>query len=161
MHPSRRERLIGWARETGGLIIEDDYDVEYRFTAKPLAPLASVAPRLVAYVGTTSKTLAPELRLGWLVVPDHLAGAVSAEHAVSHAQPSVINQAAFARLLESGEIDRHLRRIRAIYQARRRTLISAMGESLPGVRLSGGAAGIHLMAWLPPGADERQVVQDA
>src|ERR1700759_2356911 len=110
MHPTRRLELIKWARETGGLIVEDDYDAEYRFGARPLAPLRSIAADHVAYVGTASKVLAPALRLGWLLVPPDLGPLVEAEHAVSYAQPGVIDQAAFATLVESGELDRHLRK---------------------------------------------------
>ena len=142
MHPSRRERLLAWSRETGGLIVEDDYDAEYRYGTLPPAPLRSADAAHVAYVGTTSKTLAPALRLGWLIVPPHLAETVSAQHAVSYAQPSVINQAVFASLLENGEFDRHLRRTRIIYQARRRALVAAVERFAPGLRLTGGAAGL-------------------
>jgi GntR family transcriptional regulator/MocR family aminotransferase len=161
MHPARRAELLEWARSTGGLIVEDDYDAEYRFGSAPMAPLRSGAPDSVVYVGTTSKILAPALRLGWLVVPERLAPAVASAHAVSYAQPGVANQAAFAALLESGEIDRHLRRARGVYKARRRALLSSLKGLIPTVRLAGGAAGLHLIAWLPPQANEDWVVAEA
>jgi GntR family transcriptional regulator/MocR family aminotransferase len=161
MHPRRRLELIAWARETGGLIVEDDYDAEYRFGYRPIAPLRSVAPDCVAYVGTTSKVLAPALRLGWLLVPGHLVERVDAEHAVSYAQPSIIDQSAFATLLESGELDRHLRKTRRTYRSRRSALLSALTNLTPPVRITGGAAGLHLMIWLAPQFSEIDVVAGA
>ena len=161
MHPTRRLELIKWARETGGLIVEDDYDAEYRFGARPLAPLRSIAADRVAYVGTASKVLAPALRIGWLLVPADLARLVAAQHAVSHAQPDVIDQAAFTTLVESGELDRHLRKTRAVYRERRATLLAALTGAMPTLRVSGGAAGLHLMVWLPRQLSEDAVVEAA
>jgi GntR family transcriptional regulator/MocR family aminotransferase len=161
MHPTRRLELIKWAQQTGGLIVEDDYDAEYRFGARPLPPLRSIAAERVAYVGTASKVLAPALRLGWLLVPGRLAQLVTAAHAVSYAQPDVIDQAAFAMLVESGELDRHLRKTRGTYRARRATLLTALTETMPGIRMSGGAAGLHLMVWLPRHLHEQAVVEAA
>ena len=161
MHPSRRLELIRWARETGGLIVEDDYDAEYRFGVKPVAPLRSIAPNFVAYVGTASKILAPGLRLGWLVVPARLADRVTAEHAVTYAQPSVIAQSVFAILLERGEIDRHLRKARSTYRARRAVLLKCLASLMPSLRVTGGAAGLHLLAWLPEGVSEETVIAAA
>ena len=130
---------------TGGLIVEDDYDAEYRFGSRPIAPLRSVAPDCVAYVGTTSKVLAPAVRLGWLLVPGHLADQVYAQHAVAYAQPSVIDQSGFATLLESGELDRHLRKTRRAYRSRRTALLSSLTHVTTPIRISGGAAGLHLL----------------
>jgi len=161
MHPGRRLQLIEWAQNTGGLIVEDDYDAEYRLASKPIAPLRSVAPQAVAYVGTSSKILAPALRLGWLLVPPHLGKCVAQTHAAAYAQPSVIIQSAFATLLESGELDRHLRQARHTYRARRAALLSALTDFLPYLRTSGGAAGLHLMLWLPRHVNEDAVVAAA
>jgi GntR family transcriptional regulator/MocR family aminotransferase len=161
MHPIRRLELIRWAQETGGLIVEDDYDAEYRFGSKPIAPLRSIAPDRVAYVGTSSKILTPALRLGWLLVPPRLAELVSAEHAVAYAQPSVINQSGFATLLETGEIDRHLRKTRRTYRARRAALLSTLAALIPSLRIGGGAAGLHLLAWLPRHVSEDAIVAAA
>jgi GntR family transcriptional regulator/MocR family aminotransferase len=158
MHPTRRIELLRWARETGGLIVEDDYDAEYRFGAKPIAPLRSIARDRVAYIGTTSKVLAPALRLGWLLAPARLAPLVAAQHAVSYAQPHVMDQAAFARLVDSGELDRHLRKTRSTYRVRRATLLTSVAATMPSVRISGGAAGLHLMVWLPRHLSEDAVV---
>jgi GntR family transcriptional regulator / MocR family aminotransferase len=152
--PSRRAELIAWARRRGTLIVEDDYDAEYRYDGEPLASLQGLAPDCVAYVGTASKTLAPGLRVGWLLVPSHLVGEMTAQHGVARAMPDVLTQATYARLLERGEIDRHLRRTRRIYHARRNALIDALAQSLPEATVGGAAAGLHLTASLPDATNE-------
>lgn len=157
MHPARRAELIAWARRTGGLVVEDDYDAEYRYDGTPIASLQSLAPDHVAYIGTCSKILAPGLRLGWLIVPDRLAGEQATAHGVAYAQPSVITPAGYANLLERGGVDWHLRRTRRVYRARRAALVQALAAELPEVRVQGASSGLHLMAWLPPHADETTV----
>lgn len=159
--PERRSRLIAWARRRGTLIIEDDYDSEYRYDREPIAALQGLAPDCVAYVGSASKTLAPAMRLGWLVVPGHLVPDMAVQHGAARAMPGAIPQAAYAALLERGEIDRHLRRTRREYQARRSALIRAMADHLPQASLGGAAAGLHLIAWLPDGADEAAIAAAA
>jgi GntR family transcriptional regulator / MocR family aminotransferase len=159
--PERRARLIAWARRRGALVVEDDYDSEYRYDREPIASLQGLAPDCVAYVGTASKTLAPALRLGWVVVPSHLVGELAAQHGVARAVPSVILQAAYAVLLERGDVDRHLRRTRRRYQARRNALIGALEERMPQASVGGTAAGLHLIAWLPDGTDESAIVDAA
>ena len=155
--PERRAELIAWARRRGTLIVEDDYDAEYRYDREPLASLQGLAPDCVAYVGTASKTLAPGLRVGWVLAPSHLVGEMTAQQGVARAIPSVFTQAAYARLLELGEIDRHLRRTRRMYNARRNALIDALARWLPEATVGGAAAGLHLIAWLPEGTDESAV----
>jgi GntR family transcriptional regulator/MocR family aminotransferase len=155
--PERRAEVIGWARGNGRLIVEDDYDAEYRYDREPIASLQGLAPDCVAYVGTVSKTLAPGVRLGWVLVPTHLVGEMAAQHGVARALPSVITQAAYARLLERGEVDRHLRRTRRKYHARRNALIEALERWLPEASIGGAAAGLHLIAWLPEGTDETMI----
>jgi GntR family transcriptional regulator/MocR family aminotransferase len=157
MHPTRRAELIAWAQRTGGLIVEDDYDSEYRYEGTPLASLQSLAPAHVAYIGTCSKILAPGLRLGWLIVPDRLAGEQATATGVTYAQPGVITQAGYANLLESGEVDRHLRRTRRVYRARRAALLQALERELPEIRVEGASSGLHVMAWLPPHVGEAAV----
>ncbi|MGZ4282940.1 MAG: MocR-like pyridoxine biosynthesis transcription factor PdxR [Solirubrobacteraceae bacterium] len=157
LSPQRRAELIAWARRRGTLIVEDDYDAEYRYDGEPLASLQGLAPDCVAYVGTASKTLAPGLRAGWVLVPSHLVGEMTAQHGVARAMPSVLTQATYATLLERGEIDRHLRRTRRIYHARRNALIDALARWLPDATVGGAAAGLHLIAWLPEGTDESAV----
>ena len=129
--PVRRAELIAWARRRGALIVEDDYDAEYRYDREPIASLQGLAPDCVAYVGTASKTLAPGVRLGWALVPSHLVGEMAAQQGVARAVPNVLTQAVYATLLERGEIDRHLRRTRRQYHSRRNALIEALAEWLP------------------------------
>ncbi|HEY1517544.1 MAG TPA: PLP-dependent aminotransferase family protein [Solirubrobacteraceae bacterium] len=155
--PVRRARLIAWARRRGALIVEDDYDSEYRYDREPIASLQGLAPDCVAYVGTASKTLAPGVRLGWALVPSHLVGEMAAQHGVARAAPSVMTQAAYATLLERGEIDRHLRRTRRVYHSRRNALIDALAQSLPESSVGGAAAGLHVIAWLPDGTSETTI----
>ena len=155
--PERRTEVIRWARRNGRLVVEDDYDAEYRYDREPIASLQGLAPDCVAYVGTASKTLAPGVRLGWVLVPTHLVGEMAAQHGVARAVPSVITQAAYATLLERGEIDRHLRRTRRKYHARRTALIEALERWLPEASIGGAAAGLHLIAWLPEATDETAI----
>jgi GntR family transcriptional regulator/MocR family aminotransferase len=161
LSPQRRAELIAWARRRGTLIVEDDYDAEYRYDREPLASLQGLAPDCVAYVGTASKTLAPGLRVGWVLVPSHLVGEMTVQHGVARAMPSVLTQGAYARLLERGEIDRHLRRTRRMYHARRNALIDALARWLPEAIVGGAAAGLHLIAWLPEAMDESAVTDAA
>jgi len=159
--PERRAQLIAWARRRGALIVEDDYDAEYRYDRDPIASLQGLAPDCVAYVGTASKTLAPALRLGWVLVPSHLVGEMAAQHGVARAAPSVLMQATYAALLERGEIDRHLRRTRRRYQARRNILIAELAERMPHASIGGTAAGLHVIVWLPDGSDEVAIADSA
>ncbi|MGA9859216.1 MAG: PLP-dependent aminotransferase family protein [Solirubrobacteraceae bacterium] len=161
LHPARRAELIRWAHDQGALIVEDDYDAEYRYDGDPIAPLQSLAPERVAYLGTSSKTFAPALRLGWLIVPSELAAEVARQHEITFAQPSALVQASYAGLLERGEVDRHLRKTRRVYRGRRAALVSAVDGMLPHARLCGGAAGLHMIAWLAPGTDEVLIAEEA
>ena len=159
--PERRAALVAWARRAGGLIVEDDYDAEYRYDRDPVGALQGLAPDVVAYAGTASKTLAPALRLGWLLVPEALATAVAqAKDDADHGSP-VLEQLVLADLLRRGDVDRHLRRTRRRYRARRDALVGALAEHLPQVEVSGVAAGLHVVAGLPPGSDEAAVAANA
>lgn len=161
LSPTRRAELIGWARGRDALIVEDDYDAEYRYDREPIASLQGLAPDRVAYVGTASKTLAPGLRLGWVLAPDRLVPELTSQHGITRAMPSVLTQAAYASLLESAEIDRHLRRTRRRYHARRNALIQALARSVPQADVGGASAGLHLIAWLPEAADEEAIADSA
>jgi len=136
----RRAALLAWARDTGGVVVEDDYDAEYRYDREPVGALQGLAPGHVVYAGSASKTLAPGLRLGWLVLPAGLAGPVAAR---AGRGTSVGDQLALAQLIEGGELDRHLRRTRRRYRARRDALVAALGSR---VAVTGVAAGLHLVA---------------
>jgi GntR family transcriptional regulator / MocR family aminotransferase len=158
MSPDRRSALVQWARGRRALIVEDDYDAEYRYDREPVAALQGLAPDCVAFGGTTSKTLAPALRLAWMVLPSALVSDVTRQYVATFASPPVIEQAAAASFLSSGELDRHLRRTRRVYRLRRDALIAALAASLPEVRVGGAAAGLHLMAWLPEDCDEQSIL---
>lgn len=150
--PQRRRELLVWAMDAE-LVIEDDYDAEYRYDRAPVPALHSSAPDRIAYAGSTSKSLAPALRLGWLVAPPRrYEDLVAAKHASDLGSPTV-PQLVLARLLESGEYDRHVRLVRARHRARRDALLDALAAHLPTASVKGVAAGLHLMVTLPGGDD--------
>jgi GntR family transcriptional regulator/MocR family aminotransferase len=161
MTAERRAALLTWARERRALIVEDDYDVEYRFGREPVASLQGLAPDLVAFVGTTSKTLAPALRLAWMVPPWHLIDDVENALLVTGVTPPTLDQIAMASFIEDAALERHLRSMRRRYRAKREVLIDALGTHLPEARISGTAAGLHLLAWLPDGTDEHATAMRA
>ena len=145
----RRRRLAEWAAACDGTIIEDDYDAEFRYDRDPVGALQGLAADRVAAIGTVSKSLAPALRLGWVVCPPGLAGAVAEEKERHDRGSPVLDQLALAILMESGRFDRHLRRMRASYARRRSALVDALASHAPGVSLTGLAAGFHAVAHLP------------
>lgn len=147
LSPPRRAELVAWARESDGLILEDDYDAEFRYDRRPVGSLQGMAPERVALLGSLSKTLSPALRIGWTVVPQGLLDQVHAANPVA-APPPVIDQMAFSRFLESGAYDRHLRAARLRYRRRRDHLLTEIAELLPRHRVSGAAAGFHLLLHL-------------
>jgi GntR family transcriptional regulator/MocR family aminotransferase len=159
--PERRAGLLDWASGGGRFVMEDDYDAEYRYDRPPVGAVQGLDPEHVIHAGSVSKTLAPALRLGWLVVPERLVAEVARAKADDDLGTPVIEQLALADFLERGELDRHLRRTRLSYRRRRDELVAALGQHLPDVRPSGIAAGIHLVAHLPPGTDEHEVVEAA
>jgi GntR family transcriptional regulator/MocR family aminotransferase len=113
------------------------------------------------YAGTASKTLAPGLRLGWLVLPPQLVDRVAEAKALADRGSPVLDQLAFADFLGRGEFDRHLRRMRPVYRRRRDALLAALHSELPGFEPAGIAAGLHLVAHLPPGLDEATAIEAA
>jgi len=159
--PAGRATLLDWAARNEAVVLEDDYDAEYRYDRQPVGAVQGLAPDLVAYAGSVSKTLAPGLRLGWLVVPERLLDAVTAAKESDDLGTPVVEQLALADFLERGELDRHLRRTRAVYRARRDALVTSLRRHLPACRPAGVAAGLHLVVDLPPGADEDAAVEGA
>jgi GntR family transcriptional regulator/MocR family aminotransferase len=157
----RRRELIAWARERDGIVIEDDYDAEFRYDRAPVGSLQGLDPGRVVSLGTVSKSLAPALRLGWLVAPERLVPVLAREKLVADRGSPGLDQLALALLVESGRYDRHLRRVRAVYAARRRTLVAALAAHAPGLRVTGLAAGFHAIVHLPAGSDEEQVIERA
>lgn len=159
--PGRRAELVAWARRTGGHIIEDDYDAEYRYDLTPVGAVQGLAPEHVIYAGTASKTLAPGLRLGWLAAPGDLVDDLAARKVMIDRGSAVIDQLVFADFITSGAFGRHLRRMRGVYRRRRDRLIAAMAEHLPDLEATGIAAGIHCYVPLPADLDEAAVVEAA
>ena len=161
LSPERRSALVDWAGRRGATIVEDDYDAEFRYDRDPIGSIQGLRPERVVYAGSTSKILAPGLRLGWLVAPDHLVEPLTtAKQAADNGSPA-LDQLAFADLLDRGELDRHLRRMRPIYRARRDRLLASLASHLPDVRPAGASAGLHLLALLPSALDETAVVDRA
>jgi GntR family transcriptional regulator/MocR family aminotransferase len=161
MTPARRAELADWARTTGALVIEDDYDAEYRYDRHPVGALQGVLPDRVVYQGTVSKSLAPGLRLGWLVAPpDLMAELAPARKAIDHTTSTLV-QATFVEFLERGDLDRHLRRTRRVYRERRDALVDALGQWLPDWTVRGVAAGLQAYVTLPDGWDSTEVAAAA
>lgn len=150
----RRQLLLAWLRGQQGFAVEDDYDAEFRYDRKPVAALQGLAPDRVVYAGTASKTLAPGLRLGWLVVPPSLLDIVQEEQRLLDYGVSRIEQHALALFLASGDYDRHLRRMRLLYSKRRAALVSALAQFIPEARITGISAGLHASVALPIRYDE-------
>ncbi|MFE7295306.1 PLP-dependent aminotransferase family protein [Streptomyces sp. NPDC057579] len=160
LHPDRRAAAVNWARATGGYILEDDYDGELRYDRQPVGALQGLDPDHVVYLGTASKSLAPALRLAWMVVPDRLIDRVLEIKATGEWQSGSLDQLTLAEFLSSGAYDRHLRGMRLRYRRRRDALVAALAEAAPQVHVSGIAAGLHAVLELPPGT-EQSIVQAA
>ncbi|ORT59541.1 PLP-dependent aminotransferase family protein [Streptomyces sp. CB03238] len=158
--PDRRAAAVDWARRTGALILEDDYDGEFRYDRQPVGALQGLDPERVVYLGTASKSLTPGLRLGWMVVPEDLVGDVLAAKGHSEWVSSALDQLTLAEFIRSGAYDRHVRGMRLRYRRRRDQLVAALAERAPDIRVSGIAAGLHAVLELPPGT-EPTVVQAA
>ncbi len=161
LSPANRAAVLRWAAERDAIVVEDDYDAEYRYDRTPLAALQGSAPDRVVYAGSASKTLAPGLRLGWFVLPARLAEPMARAKIAADRGCPALEQLALADLLTRGEFDRHLRRMRPIYRRRRDALLAALARRLPELRATGVSAGLHLVAWLPPHLDEATVIEAA
>jgi len=158
--PGRRSELLDWA-DGGRVVLEDDYDAEYRYDRAPISALQGLAPDRVVYMGSTSKTLAPALRLGWLVLPAHLVQPVVDQRRVADNGAPTLDQLALARLIESGAYDRHLRQARRRYRARRDALVEAVARHLPEARVTGLAAGLHAIVRLGRDVDGPALEEEA
>jgi GntR family transcriptional regulator/MocR family aminotransferase len=157
LSPRRRAELLDWAEAIDGLIVEDDYDGELRYDRDPVGALQGLAPERIAYIGSASKRLAPALKLGWVLTPSWLTGALTYDLVISQGGAPAIEQLALASFIARGELDRQLRRMRSRYAARREALIN----ELPAMKPLGAAAGIYTAALLPDGADEDAVIAAA
>jgi GntR family transcriptional regulator / MocR family aminotransferase len=157
---SRRLAAIEWARTQRGFLIEDDYDGEFRYDRQPIGAMQALAPERVVYAGTASKTLAPGLRLGWIVVPPALIDAALEARRLTDG-PSAIEQLTMAEFIVEGTYDRHVRRSRLAYRRRRDRVVAALRAAVPEARVAGAAAGLHLVVDLPPGRSEADVTARA
>ncbi|WP_031083757.1 PLP-dependent aminotransferase family protein [Streptomyces sp. NRRL WC-3549] len=160
LHADRRAAAVDWARSRSGLILEDDYDGEFRYDRQPVGALQGLDPERVVYLGTASKSLAPGLRLAWMVLPEQWVAEVLEAKGGAEWMPASPDQLTLAEFIASGAYDRHVRSMRLRYRRRRDALVAALAERAPDVRVSGIAAGLHAVLELPPGT-ERSVVQAA
>jgi GntR family transcriptional regulator / MocR family aminotransferase len=159
--PQRRAQAAAWARSTGAVVIEDDYDGEFRYDRQPVGAMQALAPEQVVYAGSASKSLAPGLRLGWLALPAALVDDVAAASRLAGPPGSSLDQLTLAEFIISGGYDRHVRRSRLAYRRRRDRLVTALRRSVPQVRITGIAAGLHALLELPDGLAEDEVVARA
>ncbi|AXG79833.1 MocR-like pyridoxine biosynthesis transcription factor PdxR [Streptomyces paludis] len=153
LHPERRAAAVDWARAAGGLILEDDYDGEFRYDGQSVGALQGLDPERVVFMGTASKSLAPGLRLAWMVLPRGLVAEVAAAKGQVDWASSTLEQLTLAEFIASGAYDRHIRAMRARYRRRRNQLVDALAELAPDIRVTGIAAGLHAVVRLPPGTE--------
>ncbi|WP_411699060.1 PLP-dependent aminotransferase family protein [Conyzicola sp.] len=159
--PARRRELIAWADDVDGVIIEDDYDAEFRYDRQPVGSLQGLNPARVIALGSVSKTLAPAIRLGWVLAPQRFVTGIIEEKRLSSRGAPGLDQEALALLMETGRFDRHLRRVREIYRARRDVLAAEVEMAFGPGQLHGLAAGCHALLHLPAGSSEPAVVAAA
>jgi GntR family transcriptional regulator / MocR family aminotransferase len=157
----RRAALVEWAEDGDRLIVEDDFDAEYRYDGSGLGAVQGLAPDRVAYIGSASKRLTPGMRLGWALLPPWLAWPLIQAKAIEDSGSEAIGQLALHDFIERGELDRHIRRMRLRYQRRRAAMVDALSRHLPGARVSMAAAGLYELVQLPGGTDEAALVAAA
>ena len=154
MAPERRADLVAWANRADRLIIEDDYDAEFRYDRNAIGAIQGLDPCRVIHIGTASKTLAPGLRLGWMSLPDEIVDEVRAAKGAQDSGSPALEQLALAELIASGDYDRHVARARHVYRGRRDAVIAALARYLPGLEVGGAAAGLHVLLRLPDTVDD-------
>ncbi len=161
LSPARRAALVEWAESGDRLIVEDDYDAEYRYDRVAVGALQGLAPEQVLYIGSASKRLTPGMRLGWVLVPSWLTWQMAAAKAVHDGGSETLGQLALRDFIVRGELDRHVRRMRATYQRRREALLEALALHLPDARCTGAPAGLFELVRLPAGSDEPALLKAA
>jgi GntR family transcriptional regulator / MocR family aminotransferase len=151
LHPSRRTAVVEWAQRTDGYVFDDDYDGEFRYDRQPVGALQALCPERVAYMGSTSKSMAQTLRLGWMALPAALVDPVIEAAGGEQFYVDAINQLTMADFIASGQYDRHIRKMRVRYRRRR----DALADALAGfdVGISGLAAGVNVLLTLPDGTE--------
>jgi GntR family transcriptional regulator/MocR family aminotransferase len=157
----RRAALIEWAEDGERLIVEDDYDAEFRYDRVAVGALQGLASERVLYIGSASKRLAPAMRLGWMLLPSWLSWQLISAKAIEDGGSEAIGQLALCDFIERGELDRHLRRMRLRYQARRESLLAALARSLPQAQPRGAAAGLFELVELPADTNEAALLAAA
>ncbi|WP_030348026.1 PLP-dependent aminotransferase family protein [Streptomyces sp. NRRL S-1022] len=160
LHPERRAAVIDWARAREAVVLEDDYDGEFRYDRRPVGALQGLDPDRVIHIGSVSKSLSPALRLGWMVLPERYVEPVLAVKGEREGWSSVLDQLALADFVGCGSYDRHVRRMRQRYRHRRDRLVAALAAQAPHIEVTGIAAGLHAVLRLPPGT-ERSTVKAA
>jgi GntR family transcriptional regulator/MocR family aminotransferase len=161
LNPARRTALIEWAQDNDALVIEDDYDAEFRYDRAPIGALQGLAPERVAYAGCASKTLTPALRLGWITLPGTLVEDVVRQKLLDDMGSTMLEQLTLARFIDTGGLTRHLRRVRPVYRRRLDAALNAVATSLPDAVPKQVAAGLHLYVQLPDWCDELRLVESA
>jgi GntR family transcriptional regulator/MocR family aminotransferase len=161
LSPERREALADWALQRGALVIEDDYDAEFRFDRTPVGALQGLASGHVIHVGSVSKVLSPSLRIGWMVAPRRLVRDLVRTKFTEDVATEAFGQLAMARFIETGAFARHIRKVRPLYRARRDRLLVELGKQAPELVSQGATAGLHLYLRLPEGIREDDVIAEA
>ena len=152
--PERRTAAVEWARDAGAVLIEDDYDGEFRYDRQAVGALQALDPERVVYTGTASKSLAPGLRLAWMVLPQRLIEPVIAAKRTADYQTATLDQLTLAEFIASGHYDRHVRRSRLHYRRRRDRLVELLAVRAPEVKVAGISAGLHVLLDVPADADD-------
>lgn len=161
MSGARRLALASWLRDNNAVALEDDYDAEFRYDRAPIGALQGLAPGHVVYAGTASKTLAPALRLGWMVVPADLLLTLEDELRLMDCGRGRIEQFSLAHFITTGDYDRHLRKMRAVYRDRREALLAVVRSELPEAEVDGISAGLHATVRFPRRLDEATILENA
>lgn len=154
----RRAALATWARREATWIIEDDYDAEFRYDREPIGAVQGLVPERTIHLGSVAKTLAPSVRVGWAVLPEELLVTVASTHETRVSQPATLEQLVLAHLVDGGQYDRHLRKVRRRYRDRRDTLLQGLADGGLGGRVEGVAAGLQAVLRLDDGVDDAAVV---
>ena len=161
MSSERRAALIEWAETGDGLIVEDDFDAEFRYDRGGLGALQGLAPERVVLIGSASKRLAPAMRLGWMLSPSWLAWTLISAKTVEDSGSEAVGQLALQDFVARGELDRHLRRMRLRYESRREALLEALARWAPQCVPGDGAAGLYELVELPEEVDEASLIAAA